>query len=532
MTMRSMRAGAAGLALAVLALTAGTTQAAAEPAAITTVGADLVSVALDGDALSLRIRDAAQVARDVPGHDPAEVILGPEGGLAGRVPPGKAFAFLGPAGQPVWSLSAGDTGFPALDTTGVRPDALADATVTLTLGNIEGPGTFTAYTLSGLGTASPLFGSGATVTRSVKLPAATRTAGVVWAFDAAGDYRLTLAASAALRSGGTVNAEATYRIRVPAIVPAGQVPPPAAPQRTTPDEQPTARTFAAPAEAKPAAAPTPAAAPPPAAKAATTAAGARQVIADGHVDMGPQLAGDAWTIRIKDDRTSPAVWRETADVVLQVKDNAKITVPAGAEFLGKQGDTVWLLPQSQQAGIVWPGWNTQHPSVVSGIKGTVTWTLKGVTGPGRYALFLTGSFGKADVLFDSAKPFPQQLSVPLNTHAHGNWAFTKPGLYRLAVQMSGTTTAGKAVTDTRTLTIAVGDSTDPTSGFGPGSGSAGGGDNDGKEQGGAGRLPRTGTGWVLSAGAAGVVLVAAGAVLVMLTRRRRAGLADTETVNT
>jgi putative ABC transporter-associated repeat protein len=218
--------------------------------------------------------------------------------------------------------------------------------------------------------------------------------------------------------------------------------------------------------------------------------------------------------------------RTHVDVVLHVKDNAKITVPAGADFLGKQGDTVWLLPQSQQAGIVWPGWNTQHPSVVSGVKGNVTWTLKGVTGPGRYALFLTGSFGKADVLFDSAKPLPQQLAVPLNTHAHGNWAFTKPGLYRLAVQMSGTTTAGKAVTDTRTLTIAVGDDTDPTSGFGPGSGAGGGGDRSGEDKGG-GRLPRTGAGWVLSAGAAGVVLVAVGALLVLLARRRRADLADT-----
>jgi putative ABC transporter-associated repeat protein len=253
--------------------------------------------------------------------------------------------------------------------------------------------------------------------------------------------------------------------------------------------------------------------------------------------MGPQLSGNTWTIRIKDDRSSPAVWRELADVVLQVKDMAKMTVPAGADFLGKQGDPVWLLPQSQQSGVVWPGWNTQHESVVSGVKGNVTWTLKGVDGPGRFALFLTGSFGKADVLFDSAKAFPQKLSIPLNTHAHGNWAFSKPGLYRLAVQMSGTTTGGKAVTDTKTLTIAVGDSTDPNSGFGPGGGSGsgsddadGGGNGDGGgKQAGGGLLPRTGAGWVLSAGAAGLTLVAVGALLVMLTRRRRAGLADAAT---
>ncbi|MEH1098360.1 TIGR03773 family transporter-associated surface protein [Micromonospora sp. CPCC 205561] len=529
-----MRTGAASLALVVLSLAAGAAPAAAEPVAVTAAGADLVSVALDGAAMSLRIRDAAQATRDAPGRDPAEVVLGPDGGLAGRVPAGRAFAFLGTPGQAVWSLSAGDTGFPALDTTGVRPGVVADDTVALTLHSVQGPGNFTAYTLAGIGTASPLFGSRPGVTRTAQLPVGMRTGGVVWAFDAAGAYRFTLTGSATLRSGVKVSADATYQVRVPVISPAEQAPLPVAPEPAMRPDGP-ARALAAPAPApsKAAAAPKPAAAAPPTAKAAAnTSTGSRQVIADGHVDMGPQFSGDNWTIRIKDDRASPAVWRETTDVVLHIRDNAKITVPAAAEFLGKQGDTVWLLPQSQQAGIVWPGWNTQHQSVVSGVKGNVTWALKGVNGPGRFALFLTGSFGKADVLFDSAKPFPQQLAVPLNTHAHGNWAFSKPGLYRLAVQMSGTTTTGKAVTDTKTLTIAVGESTDPTSGFGPGSGPASGGDNNGEEQGGAGRLPRTGTGWVLSAGAVGVVLVAAGALLVLLARRRRAGLADTATANT
>ncbi|MFC0508874.1 TIGR03773 family transporter-associated surface protein [Micromonospora costi] len=522
-----MRAGAAGLAVAVLALTAGAAPAAAEPSPVTAAGADLVSVALDGDSMSLRVRDAAQAADGTAGHDPAEVILGPNGGLAGRVPPGKAFAFLGAPGHAVWSLSTGDTRFPALDTTGIRPGAVTDDKVALTLRSVEGPGTFTAYALSGLGTATVLFGSGPNLPRTAQLPVGRRTGAVVWAFDAAGDYRLTLTASATLRSGQEASGEATYRVRVPTISPGEQAPPPA-PRQQAPRPAGQLHALAAPTAPQPVAAPEPAAAAPPAEKAATASADVRQVIADGHVDMGPQLAGNGWTIRIKDDRTSPPVWRETADVVLQVRDNAKITVPAGADFLGKPGDTLWLLPQSQQSGIVWPGWNTQHESVVSGVKGNVTWTLRGVNGPGRFALFLTGSFGKADVLFDSAKAFPQQLSIPLNTHAHGNWAFSKPGLYRLAVQMSGTTTAGKAVTDTRTLTIAVGDSTDPKSGFGSGSDSGGGADggaNDGggAARGGGGALPRTGAGWVLTAVAAGAVLVAVGGLLVLLSRRRRSG---------
>ncbi|WP_431879474.1 TIGR03773 family transporter-associated surface protein [Micromonospora marina] len=515
-----MRAGAASLAAVVLALTPAATPAAAEPDAVTAAGADVVSVVLDGDTMALRFRNAAQAGGDAAGSDPAEVVLGPDGGLAGRVPDGPAFAFLGRAGHPVWALSAGDTGFPALDTTGVRPGAVADDRVTLALRSVDGPGTFTAYTLSGLGAATPLFGNGPGVPDSARLPAGTRTGGVVWAFDTAGEYRLTLTASAVLRSGGTARAEATYRVKVPTIAPAGQ----SAPAPLEPAVQPNARALAAPKAAvavpkPPAAAPKPTAAP----RAAAAPATGRQVISDGHVDMGPQLNGDSWTIRIKDDRSSPPVWRETADVVLHVKDKAKITVPAGADFLGKPGDTVWLLPQTQQAGLVWPGWNTQHEPVVSGVKGDVTWTLKGVNGPGRFSLFLTGSFGKADVLFDSTKPLPQKLDIPLNTHTHGNWAFGKPGVYRLAVQMSGTTKAGGAVSDTKTLTIAVGDSTDPNAASGAGSGPGAGGTGDGgADAGDGGPLPRTGAGWVLPVAAVGVVLVAIGALLMLLARRRAA----------
>ncbi|OKI71639.1 cell wall anchor protein [Micromonospora sp. CB01531] len=515
-----MRAGAAGFALAVLALTAGAVPAGATPVSVDAAGADLVSLSIDDGALRLRVRDAAQVARQSAGHDPADVTLGPDGGVAVRVPQNAAFRFLGAPGKEVWSLTAGDIGLPTLDTTGVRRDAVRGDAVTLSLTSTQGPGNFTAYTLSSLGTPKPLLSTNA---RHVALPAATRTP-VVWAFDAAGDYRLILEASTTLATGRFVTTEATYRVTVPPIQPGPAAPPPApaAPVEAPSPPQALAKKITGSPQAAPAA--TSATSPPAprnTAEVRSAAAGARRVISDGHVDMGPQLSGGDLRIRVRDDIATPPVWRELADVVLHVKDNAKTTVPAGADFLGKRGETIWLLPQAQQAGIVWPGWNTQHESVVTGTRGNVTWTLTGVDGPGRFTLFLTGSFGNADVLFDSAKSLPQRLAIPPNTHAHGNWAFSKPGLYRLDVQMSAATTAGRAVTDSRTLTIAVGDSTDPSSGFGGGSGTGGDGHSGGDgDSGGAGRLPRTGESWVIPVGAGGLLLVLAGALLRFAGRRR------------
>ncbi|ROO62310.1 putative ABC transporter-associated repeat protein [Micromonospora sp. Llam0] len=509
---------------------------------VSAAGADLVAVAIDGETLSVVTRAAAGPARTesatgrgTPGVDrqPATVVFGPAGGVAVRTPDHPAFRFLGAAGRPMWALTGGDTDFPHLDTRAVPSGAVRGDTIELSLGQVAGPGGFAAYTLGGLGQPTPLFGTLDAMPRTARLPAATRTGGLVWLFDAAGEYRLTLSAAATLANGTEVTADADYRVVVPQLDEARPVP---ADTRPVPAPAPApaadlARASgAAPGDGVPLGADSPSAGTPAralAAGAAPAAAGtasplaaaaqqdgSRVVIDDGHVDMGPELTGADWTIRLKDDTVSPAVWRELADVVLHVKDNAKITVPDNADFPGAPGDEVWLLPQGQRSGIVWPGWNTQHPSVVAGVRGPVTWTFAGVDGPGRFALFLTGSFGESEVLFDSSARLPQRLDIPINTHAHGNWAFSEPGIYRLAFEMSATTSSGSTVTDSRSLTVAVGDATDPDTGFGPGSG-----DNPGGGGSGDGRLPRTGSSWHLPA--TGATLVIAGALVLFAARRRR-----------
>ncbi|MFV2103570.1 TIGR03773 family transporter-associated surface protein [Micromonospora sp. LOL_024] len=515
----------AGLvAAAVPAVAAPPTSGGAE-ARFAAAGADLVSITLRDGKLDLRARDAA--AGGQPGDlvDPARTVFGPDGGTAVRVPDHPAFEFLGAPGRPMWALTAGDTEFASLDTTGVRRAEVRAGAVELSLGTVDGPGDFVAYTLAGLGVPTPLFGTVAGSPRRAALPASTRTGVLVWLFGAAGDYSVPLTATATLADGTRASSDTVYRVRVPEFatpVDTGlptPVPQPA-PLRQPERPAPAARQAAGPSPTLPAAQPLLAA---PAGKStdesteklnAATSAG-RVVIDDGHVDMGPQLDGSDWTIRLKDDRVTPAVWRNLADVVLHVKDNAKTTVPDSADFLGSPGDPVWLLAQAQQSGIVWPGWNTQHPSVISGVRGPVRWTFAGVEGPGRFTLFLTGSFGAAEVLFDSTKAAPQRLDIPANTHAHGNWAFSAPGLYRLSFEMSATTTAGTEVTDTRTVTFAVGEATDPNTGFGPGSGSG----DDGSGSGDNGKLPRTGSSWRVPALGVGFVLV--GALVLVLVRARR-----------
>ncbi|MFE2761323.1 TIGR03773 family transporter-associated surface protein [Streptomyces halstedii] len=184
----------------------------------------------------------------------------------------------------------------------------------------------------------------------------------------------------------------------------------------------------------------------------------RTVIGDGHIDMGPRFDHGTWTVQIRDDTTRPATWRDTSDVVLQVKDTARTEVPDSEEFgfLGDPGDEVWLLPQVQQDGVLWPGWNSQEPKVAANVEREVTWRLTGVEGPGDFVLFLNGSFGTPKVLFDSTKTFPQETGIEVNTHVHGNWAFTAPGTYLLDVRMSAVTKDGRSHDSGRTLQFSVG----------------------------------------------------------------------------
>jgi putative ABC transporter-associated repeat protein len=158
---------------------------------------------------------------------------------------------------------------------------------------------------------------------------------------------------------------------------------------------------------------------------------------------------------VKDATGSGVVWRDPSTVVIRVVDNAKVRLPSGMGFVGRAGQTVWMIPQAQKRGIIWAGWNTEEISTRQ-IRGGVAWKLRSVRGPGRVVLFQSGSFGDEDVLFTSARRMPQTYTIAPGTHAHGNWAFTGKGTYKLRYTMSIRTRGGKRLRDAATLTFRVG----------------------------------------------------------------------------
>nr|WP_244262505.1 MULTISPECIES: choice-of-anchor M domain-containing protein [Schaalia] len=183
-------------------------------------------------------------------------------------------------------------------------------------------------------------------------------------------------------------------------------------------------------------------------------------ISVGHVDLGPRLIDGQWRAGLRHDAETGAVWRDPNQTVLRVNDAAIMTAPDSADYpflADVAGKPVYVVPQTQNPGVVWLGWNTQDPAVTATIDRGLTMRVGPVSGPGRAWLFLqSGTFGKPLLLADSGAA-PGDVWIDSGTHVHANWAFSAPGTYTATVTFLGTTTTGEAVSASTTLRFAVGD---------------------------------------------------------------------------
>ena len=191
-------------------------------------------------------------------------------------------------------------------------------------------------------------------------------------------------------------------------------------------------------------------------------ASGRTEISAGHVDMGPRFNNGKFELMLHDDHGESPVWRSLDEVIYRGSDKAILEVPNDPRysFVGAPaGSKVYVIPQTEAKGVIWPGWNTQDPQLVSKLNRGVNLTLEQVSGPGTFSLYLeNGNFSAPQVLWSSTKSEPQKLWVEKNTHTHANWVFTAPGEYLLKVTASAELSDGSTVSDTRYLKFAVGDS--------------------------------------------------------------------------
>lgn len=180
----------------------------------------------------------------------------------------------------------------------------------------------------------------------------------------------------------------------------------------------------------------------------------------GHVDIASVLAGDALDTKIKDTTaSSEPIWRDPVGTVLQVNPAAGTVVPDLPDFafLGPVDAPTWVLPETQDDALLWPGWSTEAIAA-DATRDDFRWTLADAIGPGEFALFQMGVFGTPEVMFNTRDGITAADSVTIekHVHAHGTWAFSAEGVYCLAFERATALASGQAVADSFTLAIAVG----------------------------------------------------------------------------
>lgn len=159
-------------------------------------------------------------------------------------------------------------------------------------------------------------------------------------------------------------------------------------------------------------------------------------ISSGHLDiLDVDLVGTSLTLDIRTETPSVNDDLSPAGTVLAVPPAALSTVPSGSGYscLGTTGSSVYLLPQAQNASLLWPGWNTVDvpSSGPSSITLTLDTAASTLPSGARFAIYTT-SLGTPTFRFNtnSASGCPKtSYSIPRNTHGHAFWAFTKAGTY-------------------------------------------------------------------------------------------------------
>ncbi|APT91934.1 hypothetical protein CPHO_02310 [Corynebacterium phocae] len=184
----------------------------------------------------------------------------------------------------------------------------------------------------------------------------------------------------------------------------------------------------------------------------------RILLDHGHTDLKVRRDGASLKMAISDETGT-----ESEDFYdRKVSEVLNVAVPGsrqvysnrheGLDFLDpkylEDGKHFYLLPETNSASLLWPGYNTQALNM-DAFEGGVRWHVEPVALPdgAQFGLFQNSTLSnpKPEVLVDTVNK-DYEVDIEHSTHVHMNWAFSKPGAYKFKTYFEATTTDGKTVT--------------------------------------------------------------------------------------
>ncbi len=181
---------------------------------------------------------------------------------------------------------------------------------------------------------------------------------------------------------------------------------------------------------------------------AATALQADSVLRSGHYDLGiDYVPEEGWTSYVWDFSAQERL--SARDAIIFISESSRETVPPDPDFafLGQAGESFWMLPEIYDPERLYLGIGArqlQRNIFTGGLsnRGRITMRLLSVDGSGPEQggeLVMWQAAFPPRVHFSSADgigPEDTLEEITANFHAHYNWGFTKPGLYRVRFEFS------------------------------------------------------------------------------------------------
>lgn len=177
---------------------------------------------------------------------------------------------------------------------------------------------------------------------------------------------------------------------------------------------------------------------------------AQTILRSGHMDLGVAYEAGELVLHLHSHEPEPdGTEYGPGEAIVEVGLAGQTTVPANPlfSFLGAPGDTVYLLPATENPALPFLGLAAEEVPLGLFQGDVLTLTLTGVSGPGEFALFTVDAFGVPSVLMNTRDGLDagDKTSLLAGSHAHANWAFSASGDYELTFVASGTLVGGGAI---------------------------------------------------------------------------------------
>lgn len=323
------------------------------------------------------------------------------------VPAEEAFGFLGAPGSSVYVLPQTETDgvlYLGMAADEIPAGVFQGESIDLTLQSVQGPGDVYLYGNDSFGSPVVHFNSRDGIDSSDRFTLSTGAHyHQNWAFSQPGDYVVKVKASGILLDGGATTTSPEFEIRFEVLPP----------------------TF----------------------------------FETGEVDLEITYAAGTWGSEIHDHASDSHHGFEETIWVAAKTSLEPVPSASSFQFLGDPGDRIHLLPQTEKSGLLFPGLATEE--IPEGVfqNNEIFLELISCEGPGNFFLYAVDAFGEATASINSSNGISTDDRVALSAggHAHFNWGFSRPGVYRLEFKPGGTLTSNGLVSsgDAFVLTVHV-----------------------------------------------------------------------------